>query len=139
MPTSSSTSGYGFGVTLPTSFDDAVARVTAALHAEGFGVVTTMDVAAIMKSKLGVDMMPYLILGACHPQLAHRALMSEPDVGLLLPCNVVVRQVTGGIQVDFADPQALMSIVPSEALRGVAAEARAGLQRVAAAIQAEPS
>lgn len=108
------THSIGFGRTVAMSFDQAVERVTHALGKEGFGVLTEVDVAATLKSKLGVDVPPYRILGACNPKLAHRALELEPQLGLLLPCNVVVRDGQSGGE--------------------VAAEAKERLQRVCAAL-----
>jgi len=131
-----STPTSGFGLTLHVSFTEAVTRVTEALKTEGFGVLTTIDVQATMKTKLAVDVAPYTILGAYNPTLAHRALTVDPNVGLMLPCNVVVRTTADGIRVDFADPQALLTIIPNDAMVAVAAEARAKLQRVAATLQA---
>ncbi|HZC04776.1 MAG TPA: DUF302 domain-containing protein [Ktedonobacterales bacterium] len=130
---------YGFGCTLTTGYDDAVARVTEALKAEGFGVLTSIDVKATMKTKLDVDFAPYTILGACNPPLAHRALTADPNVGLLLPCNVVVRALpeqAGQPQtrVEVADPISMMNIVRNDTLNAVAQEARARLQRVVAAL-----
>ena len=130
---------YGFGKTLDVGFDEAVARVTEALKAEGFGVLTSIDVKATMKAKLNVDFPPYTILGACNPPLAHRALTSDPDVGLLLPCNVVVRalpEVDSKLQtyVEVADPISMMSIVRNDTLDSVAQEARARLDRVVASL-----
>ena len=135
QPTSS-TINYGFGVTLQLPFAEVVSRVTEALKAEGFGILTTIDVQATMKTKLDVDYAPYIILGACNPILAHRAIAIEPTVGLLLPCNVVVREIPEGMRVDIVDPDAMLGVVRNEAMLAVAAEARAKLQRVAASLQA---
>ena len=134
------TPAYGFGTTLDLPFDEAITRTTEALKAEGFGVLTTIDVQAIMKAKLNVEFERYVILGACNPPLAHRALTSERHVGLLLPCNVVVYELTEGehagqTRVEIADPLAMLGIVQQPALQEVAAEARARLERVIASLQ----
>ena len=126
---------YGFGKTVEMGFADAVARVTQALQSEGFGVLTDIDVAGTMKKKLNRDMPPYRILGACNPPLAHRALETEPAIGLLLPCNVVVRQDDAGkIHVEFMDPDAVLELVGRPEINRVAGEVRQRLQRVMAAI-----
>ena len=128
-------SKYGFGKTVETGFDDALARVTLALQAEGFGVLTEIDVAATMKKKLGKDMPPYRILGACNPPLADRVLTAEPTIGLLLPCNVVVREDDAGhVHVEFMDPSAVMEMVSAPEVGQVADEVRARLQRVMEAL-----
>lgn len=115
---------YGDTIHLPgVSFDTAKARITAALKEEGFGVLTEIDVAATLKEKLDVDFHPYVILGACNPQLAHRALSAEAGIGLLLPCNVCVWEETGGAVVSIARPEALFAIVGRADVEPLAAEA----------------
>ena len=126
---------YGFGKNVAHSFEDAVESVTLALQNEGFGILTDIDVAATMSKKLGVDMPPYRILGACNPGLAHRAIEVEPAIGLLLPCNVVVRQdAAGNVRVEFMDPQAVLELVDKPEITQVAQEVRERLERVMAAI-----
>jgi uncharacterized protein (DUF302 family) len=126
---------YGFERTLPgVSFADAVARTTEALKAEGFGVLSEIDIAGALKKKLDVDFRPYLILGACNPVLAHKALQAEPQIGLMLPCNVVVQAAEGGTTVSIADPKAMFTVVSNPTLVEVANEADARLRRVIAAI-----
>lgn len=130
---------YGFARTLAVGFDEAIIRVTEALKAEGFGVLTTIDVRATMKTKLDVEFPPYTILGACNPPLAHRALSMDPDVGLLLPCNVVVRALPAQdgelrTRVEAVDPESMLAVASSAELAAVAHEARARLERVIAAL-----
>jgi uncharacterized protein (DUF302 family) len=125
---------YGFGTSLQVSYEEALPRVKEALKAEGFGVLTEIDVRRTLREKLGVEKEPYIILGACNPQLAHRSLEQEPDIGLLLPCNVVVRAEGRGSRVDMADPQVMLGIVGNEQLNSVAEEAKQRLQRVVASL-----
>jgi len=110
---------YGTTVVLAQSFDDAVAAVRVALSDQGFGVLTEIDVQATMKAKLDVDLPPYLILGACNPSLAYRVLQAEPSVGLLLPCNVIIRQTDQGTVAEAIDPMTMVSISGNPALQPV--------------------
>lgn len=137
--TSSRPRSYGFGTTLDVPFDEAVERTTAALKAEGFGVLSTIDVARTMKEKLDVDFEPYVILGACNPQLAHRALTVEHELGLLLPCNVIVHEHDGKSAVAIVDPAQMLGVVGENAeLHAVAEEAAERLRRVVNALSQEP-
>lgn len=126
---------YGFGTMLQKTYDEVIPRVKEALKAEGFGVLTEIDVRQTLREKLGAEMEPYLILGACNPALARRALEVEPEIGLLLPCNVVVRAVEDGCRVDIADPEAMLGIVGNEQLDAIADEAKQRLQRAVAALE----
>lgn len=122
---------YGFSTTLRISFVDAIAKVTEALKREGFGVLTDIDVQSTLKSKLNLDMRPYRILGACNPPFAHRAIMAEPDIGLLLPCNVLVREEENGtVTVAFMDPEAVLDLVDKPEMKEIAREVKARLVRV---------
>ncbi|MEJ2148903.1 MAG: DUF302 domain-containing protein [Chloroflexota bacterium] len=129
---------FAFEVLLDEGYDEAVDRVTAALKDEGFGVITRIDVKATIKDRLGEDFRPYVILGACNPPLAHRALLSEPTVGVMLPCNVTVEQCGTGSRVLIANPVSMMSVADlfeNPALRAVADEAATRLRRVADALR----
>jgi uncharacterized protein (DUF302 family) len=123
---------FGTTIWLSVPFDTALERVTEALKAEGFGVLTEIDVKATLKKKLDVDFRPYRILGACNPPLAHRALTANPEIGLFLPCNVTLSQVEdGSIEVSLIDPMAMMGVLDSPELKPVADEAAERLARVA--------
>lgn len=129
---------YGFFTPVEGPFEQAVARTTTALKDQGFGVLTEIDVQATLKAKLGVDRRPYKILGACNPPLAHQALEADPDIGLLLPCNVIVRQEEdGSVSVGFMDPEAVLSLVGKPAVAALAREVRSRLERVHDAIKAK--
>jgi uncharacterized protein (DUF302 family) len=125
---------YSLSTRVHLPFEQAVARVKEALQTEGFGVLTEIDVQSTMRTKLGVDMEQYLILGACNPPLAHRALEAEPHIGLLLPCNVVVRENDHGCLIEAIDPEAMLSMVDNQTVAAVAREAKERLQRVMAAL-----
>lgn len=130
------TNQIGFTVHLKTDFETAIQRVTDALKVEGFGVLTEINVKETLKKKIDVDFRPYKILGACNPTLAHRALTTAPQVGLLLPCNVTVSQESEGlVNVSIVDPIAMLGILQRPDLEAVAQEARAKLERVAASLQ----
>lgn len=135
-PHESDAKAYGFHAHLGKSnFEASVKRVSDALKTEGFGILTEIDVQATMKNKLGLDVPAHRILGACNPPLAHRALTAEPDIGLLLPCNVAVRQdAAGEVTVGFIDPTAMLQMTDNVEVAAVAKEARERLQRVCAAL-----
>jgi uncharacterized protein (DUF302 family) len=125
--TTAPTTAFTFGIRVPGSVADVRPRVDAALRAEGFGVITEIDVQATMRTKLGIERAPYLILGACNPPLAHRAIEADPSVGALLPCNVVLREDGPDTIIEALDPMAALGIVGTPAIRAVAEEARARL------------
>ena len=128
-------SEFGFGKTVDTSFEDAIENVTIALAKEGFGVLSDIDVAGKMQEKLDKKMPPYRILGACNPPLAYQAISAVEDIGLLLPCNVVVREdADAKVHVEFMDPVSVMSLVNDPGVEPLAAEVKDHLQRVLAAL-----
>lgn len=127
--------GYALSTTVAGTFDDTLQRTRAALADEGFGVLTEIDVHATLKAKLDVDTPPHVILGACRPPLAHAALQGEPSVGLLLPCNVVVRDdAAGKTHVEFMDPIAILQMVDRPEVAELAHEVRGRLERVLASL-----
>lgn len=128
-------SEVGFQSTLNLPYETVLGKITEALKAEGFGVLTSIDVKETMKKKLDVDFRKYTILGACNPPLAHKALTARPDVGLLLPCNVIVYEEGDAIVVNIIDPLSMTNFIQDPALESVAEEARQRLKRVSEAIQ----
>lgn len=152
---------YGFGTTLSNiTFTEALERVTTALKAQGFGILSDIDVQATLKARLGVDMPAYRILGACNPPFAHQAMTAEPEIGLLLPCNVVVRELRCGdtthphevegmappptmtladrrIRVDFMDPEAVLQLVDNPNMPAIAAQVKARLVNAKTALGGE--
>ena len=128
-------SGFGFGKSVELSFEDAIETVTTELEKEGFGVLSDIDVAAKMKAKLDKDMPRYRILGACNPALAYQAIEAVEDIGVLLPCTVLVREDSAGVvHVDFMDPQSVLSLVDNPGVAPLAVEVKGKLQRVLAAL-----
>ncbi len=122
---------YSFSTQLSGNIADIEQNVTAALKEEGFGILTEIDVQATFKEKLGIEQRPYKILGACNPPLAHQAIEADPDIGLLLPCNVVIREEEdGSIRVAFMDPSSVLALVDREGVETLAAEVRSRLIRV---------
>ena len=121
---------YYFAKTLDCSFEQAIERATEKLSAEGFGVLTTIDVSATLKTKLDVDMQRYTILGACNPGYAHKALMAEDKIGTMLPCNIIVQETDSGVEVCAVDPMASMKAIENPNLGEIAAEVQAKLKKV---------
>lgn len=128
---------YAYRTKLDLPYEQAVEKTTAALKEEGFGVLTEIDVTATLKKKLEADFRRYVILGACNPPLAHQALNTELEIGLLLPCNVIVYEEEGGSVVSIVDPISMLGVVENPDLSPVADEARSRLQRVIEALGGE--
>ncbi len=127
---------YGFSTQLNTTLEEATSRVTELLKQQGFGILTEINAHQVVKNRLGIDMRPYRILGACNPNFAHRAIEQEPDIGLLLPCNVLLREeVDGSITVAIMDPQSVMSLVQKRELEELGAEVRQRLMTVRDSLQ----
>lgn len=125
---------YGFSKTVDMPFEMTIEKVTAELKKEGFGVLTTIDVKETLKQKINVDFKKYTILGACNPPIAHRALLEEEQIGLLLPCNVIVYEKDGKTQVSIFDPMVMTWILENDQMKPIATEVQEKLQRVLKAI-----
>jgi uncharacterized protein (DUF302 family) len=125
---------YGFGKTIDDTFDRAIERVTEELKKEGFGVLTTIDVQDTLRKKINVDFKRYTILGACNPPFAHKALTTEEEVGLLLPCNVIVYEKDGKTAVSAFNPAVMVDIMKNDAMKPIAAEVEVRLRRVIASL-----
>ncbi len=126
---------YGFGKIVNLDFNTAIERITESLKTEGFGILTEIDAQATLKKKLDVDMPPYKILGACNPPFAHQAIQAEPSIGLLLPCNVLVRQdEAGAVHVEIMDPNAILTLVDKPGIGDLAAQVRERLERALSAL-----
>jgi uncharacterized protein (DUF302 family) len=125
---------YGFSKNINIPYEKAVEKVTAELKKEGFGVLTSIDVKETLKKKIDVDFKKYIILGACNPPLAHKALESEEQLGLLLPCNVIVYENNGGATVSFFDPMIMTKLIDNEKLKAVAEEVQSKMKRVYEAV-----
>ena len=122
--------GYYFGTTIDSTFEDAIDKVTAELKKEGFGIITDIDVKETLQEKLSVEFRNYRILGACNPQYAYKALQAESKIGAMLPCNVILRAVDGGVQVSAVDPVASMQAIDNDELHSVAGQVRDMLSSV---------
>ena len=131
------TTRYGMSITVPLAYEQAVERAREALAAEGFGILAEMDIAATLRKKLDVEFRPYVILGACNPPLAHRALLAEPDIGLLLPCNVIVYAADepGHSVVAAMDPVEALALTGNDAIRPIAEDVKGRLRRVLEAVE----
>jgi uncharacterized protein (DUF302 family) len=125
---------YGFSKTVDLTYEQAIEKVTAELKKEGFGVLTFIDVKETLKQKINVDFKKYAILGACNPPIAHRALLEEEDLGLLLPCNVIVYEKDGKTRVSIFDPMVMTWIMENDNMKPIATEVQEKLQRVLKAI-----
>ena len=125
---------YGFSKMVPLSYERAIERVTEELKKEGFGVLTTIDVKDTLKKKLNVDFPKYIILGACNPPFAHRSLQADDQMGLLLPCNVVVQEKDGQTSVSVFDPTVMLKVTENDDIRHIAEEVQQRLQRVLACV-----
>jgi uncharacterized protein (DUF302 family) len=125
---------YGISKTVSLSYDEAIVKVTDELKKEGFGVLTTIDVKETLKKKIDVDVPPYIILGACNPPFAHKAIQAEQEIGLLLPCNVIVYEKENAVHVAAFDPHLMSAMIDNPSLKPIADEVRTRLQRVMAAL-----